>query len=115
MRAVRILDIPISTTGKINYETTLRALVRRVCGEDLPTDRDELSMVKPQVRFSSAQHHMADYATSHLFAAKFLQLWVRSVYQRRKAVRTPLHGTLVLEALTAQHLRDLDMFGRQDP
>lgn len=102
-------------SGKIHYSQTLRALVRRVCGEDLPTDMDEATQKNLPMSLQAIQPHLSDYSTSQLFAAKFVQLWVRSVYARRKAMTGDHHGVVKLTVLGAKHLKDLDAFGKQDP
>ena len=115
MKAIRVLDIPINKAGKIHYSQTLRALVRRVCGEDLPTDMDEATQKTLPRQLQLIQPFLSNYSTSQLFAAKFVQLWVRSVYARRKAMAGDHFGKLVVTVLGARHLKDLDAFGKQDP
>jgi len=115
MKAIRVLDIPINRDGKIHYSQTLRALVRRVCGEDLPTDMDEATQKTLPRSLRIIQPYLSNYSTSQLFAAKFVQLWVRSVYARRKAMGGNHHGELIVTVRQARHLKDLDAFGKQDP
>lgn len=89
MRLMRIIDVPINRRGEIYYGQTLRALVRRVCGEDIPTDVDEAlhglsARLPPQLR--SAMASASGFTAAQLYAAELLQsVYAERLHRKRRA------------------------------
>lgn len=79
LRMMRGLDIPVSKTGKVSYTHTLRALVRRSCGENLPSDLEEAmnNNLDHKLQAGFAGEVLSEFTVSHYYAAQGLQMRAR--------------------------------------
>lgn len=81
MRTIRVLDVPLNAEMEIHYQMTLRALVRRVVGENLPSDVDQSHF--PPRNLGDVAAELTEFSTSHLFAARLMARWCRRMMDRR--------------------------------
>lgn len=87
LRLARTLDIPITKDGKITYTHTLRALVRRACGDNLPTDMDEAlnANLNPALQKEYNVDNLSDLCIAHVYACELMQSKARSVIRKRSS------------------------------